>query len=240
MSTVCLYPSPLPRLRLPATGRRRGADRLVAANRPTNKASHRSIIADPKNPALYTNRALARLKLQLWEDAITDCQTCLALAPGSMKAHYYLSMAQVPLGLLDDALKNAVHAHDLCVELQDRSIANTTAQVLLCKKAQWVEMERRRAREGQQLENELLDMVLREREETLKDETDPSTRAEITEEYDEKVRALRDVFERARTAEQKHRKAPPDWAIDDISFGFMVDPVLVSFLAPGYSTLSGG
>ena len=154
-----------------------------------------------------------------------------------MKAHYYLSMAQVPLGLLDDALKNALRAHELCVELQDRSISNTTAQVLVCKKAQWIEMERRRKREGQQLENELLEMVDRERERTLKDETDQSTRAEIMDEYNEKLKALQDVFERARMADQKSRKVPPDWAIDDISFGFMVDPVLVSLLTLSYFTL---
>jgi STIP1 family protein 1 len=37
---------------------------------------------------------------------------------------------------------------------------------------------------------------------------------------------LRDVFERAR-AESDKRREVPEWAIDDISFGIMVDPVVV-------------
>jgi hypothetical protein len=39
---------------------------------------------------------------------------------------------------------------------------------------------------------------------------------------------MRDVFEKARPKEEKRRQVP-DWAIDDISFCVMVDPVIVSF-----------
>jgi STIP1 family protein 1 len=41
------------------------------------------------------------------------------------------------------------------------------------------------------------------------------------------MEALRGVFEAARPKEEKRREVP-DWAVDDISFCVMVDPVIVS------------
>src|SRR5688500_16421760 len=97
---------------------------------------------------------MARLKLQLWESVIADCQACLGLTPDNMKAHYYLSQAQLSLRDYDAALDNAKRAHELCVASGDKSLAAITAQVLRCKKERWDWMEKRRIREGQALENE--------------------------------------------------------------------------------------
>jgi STIP1 family protein 1 len=54
-------------------------------------------------------------------------------------------------------------------------------------------------------------------------------RKEIEAEWEGKMEALRGVFEAARPKEEKRREVP-DWAVDDISFCVMVDPVIVSIL----------
>ncbi|KAB5577874.1 U-box domain-containing protein [Coniochaeta sp. 2T2.1] len=185
----------------------------------------KAIIADPKNPALYTNRAMARLKMSLWDSVITDCNDCLALAPDNMKAHYYLSQAHLALRDYGDALDHAQRAHELCVATNDKSLSAVTAQVLKCKKERWEDMDRRRRREGSELESEVLAMMERERDEVLRDIMDEGERREVEGEWAQKIATMKTVFEKARAAEERRRKVP-EWAIDEISFGVMVDPVI--------------
>jgi hypothetical protein len=56
----------------------------------------------------------------------------------------------------------------------------------------------------------------------------------VEEEWRGKIERMREVFERARPKEERRRQVP-DWAIDDISFCVMVDPVIVS---PGIPLVS--
>ncbi|PHH86968.1 hypothetical protein CDD83_9485 [Cordyceps sp. RAO-2017] len=190
-----------------------------------------AILADPKSPALYTNRAMARLKLRLWDSVIADCNTCLALAdPNNMKAHYYLAQAQLAIGDYDAALANALRAHAECVAANDRSLAAITAIVLRCKHDRWLDRDRRRRREAQDLERDLLDLLDRTRDDMLAgaaddDADDDVERDAIRDEYRQKAARLRDVFERAREQSERPRQVP-EWAIDDISFGMLVDPVI--------------
>lgn len=186
-----------------------------------------SILADPKNPALFTNRAMARLRLCLWDSVISDCNTCLALAPDSLKAHYYLSMAQLAIGDYDAALNSAHSAHSLAAQTNDKSLAAVTAAVLRCKKERWEDRERKRKRQGQELEQELLELLGKRRDDLLAAETDNIERNSIQDESVYKMVMLQQVFERARAPPDRLRQVP-EWAIDDISFGFMVDPVIVS------------
>jgi STIP1 family protein 1 len=187
------------------------------------------IIADPKNPALYTNRAMARLKMSLWDSVIADCNDCLRLGQDNMKAHYYLSQAYLSLHNYADALDHAQRAHELCVRANDKSLASITAQVLKCKKERWEDMERRRRREGNDLEAEVIAMMQRERDEALQDRMEDGERREVEAEWEQKLATMRRVFEKARAAEERRRKVP-NWAIDDISFMVMVDPVMVSLV----------
>lgn len=191
-----------------------------------------SIIADDSNPALYTNRAMARLKLEMWDSAISDCMICLKLSGDkNMKAHYYLSQAQLQLGDYESSLQSALSAHKLCAESNDRSLPSVTAQVLLCKQKRWEEREKRRIRQGQELERETIALMEHERDETIKfceSEIDQRT---VREEWDQKIEQLKSTFERARPESEKKRTVP-DWAIDDISFCIMVDPVMVSVIPP--------
>ncbi|UKZ66245.1 uncharacterized protein TrAtP1_007419 [Trichoderma atroviride] len=185
----------------------------------------KAIIVDPKNPALYTNRAMARLKLGDWESVITDCQTCLGLAPQNMKAHYYLAQAQLSIGDFDSALNNALAAHKICATMNDKSLGAITNIVLRCKKDRWEDREKKRLRQERELEEEMLAMLVRDRNDMLKAESDETERSIIADEADEKMKTLSKVFENARQQSLKRREVP-DWAIDDISFAIMVDPVV--------------
>lgn len=231
---------PHPSLRSPAAGAPRlSRGRLITCSftllHPTTPHSNLwipprltspSIIADPKNAALYTNRALARLKLQLYDSVIDDCQRCLELKPGNMKAYYYLSQAQLALRDYDAALQNALRAHEICAVTADKSLGAVTSQVLSCKKARWEDRERRRIREGIELENETLALLEREKAAMLAGVESELERRDIETEWDQKIAAMKRTFEAARAADSKRREVP-DWAIDEIGFGIMVDPVIV-------------
>ena len=168
---------------------------------------------------------MARLKLSYWESVITDCVACLALAPDNMKANYYLAQAQLSICDFDGALESAKKAHALCVATADKSLGAVTNLVLKCKKERWDDLERKRIRETKGLEREVLDMLARDRDEMLMETDDDLERREIEEESEAKINRMIAVFEKARSENEKRREVP-EWAIDDISFGIMVDPVV--------------
>jgi STIP1 family protein 1 len=148
-----------------------------------------------------------------------------------MKAHYYMSRAHLALHDFDDALKHAKVAHELCISSGDNSLTFTTTQVLRCKKDRWEHMERLRVHEGTELESEVLAMMERERDVVLQEPNGEVYRKDIEQEWERRISQMHQVFEKARTAGGKRRDVP-DWAIDDISFGIMVDPVIVGSLSP--------
>ncbi|EHK18006.1 uncharacterized protein TRIVIDRAFT_159562 [Trichoderma virens Gv29-8] len=185
----------------------------------------KAIIADAKNPALYTNRAMARLKLGHWESVIADCQTCLALSPQNMKAHYYLAQAQLSICDYDSALENALAAHKLCATTNDKSLGAVTTMVLRCKKDRWGDREKKRLRMEREVEDRMLALLRKDRDDMLATEGDETERSIIEEETNQHMALLSSVFEAARAQNQKKREVP-DWAIDDISFDIMVDPVI--------------
>lgn len=179
---------------------------------------------------------MARLKLSLWDSAIADCQACLKLNGESMKAHYYLSQAYLELRAYDDAVAHANRAREICAVTNDKSLAQVTTLVLRCKKDRWDDAEKKRKREHKELEEDVLATMQREKEDALRMMASPDAagaagaasdgdRRQVAEEWDAKMEQLAKVFEAARTNEEKRREVP-EWAIDDITFGFMVDPVM--------------
>jgi STIP1 homology and U-box containing protein 1 len=160
-----------------------------------------------------------------------DCQACLGLGSESMKAYYYLAQAQIALHDFDEALKNALKAHEICVSAGDKSLSAITALVLRCKKERWDVMEKRRIRENQSLEDEMLELMEKERENNLETAQGEIDKKEIDIEWKNKMDELKRIFEKARAADSKRREVP-DWVVDDISFGIMVDPVIVSAESP--------
>ncbi len=178
---------------------------------------------------------MARLKLALWESVITDCQSVLALPAGTaagaatLKAHYYLCQAQLALHDAEAALASGLAAHALCAATNDKSLPAVTAAVLLAKKARWEQRERRRSYDEKALERDVLRLLAAEREADVAaalDEGGESERQAVEDEATAKEARARAVFDRSRQLARDGRREVPDWAIDDISFGFMVDPVV--------------
>ncbi|KAI1815833.1 U-box-domain-containing protein [Poronia punctata] len=183
------------------------------------------IIADDAEPTLYTNRAMARIKLQQYDSAIWDCQICIKLGGANMKAHFIQSQCLLALQDYDGALENALKAHRLGAEANDKSLTSLTNQVLRCKKERWEDKEKKRSREAQEIEGEVSALMERERDALYSACDDELERSQIKEEWDQKMESLRVIFEKARAESEKKREVP-EWAIDDISFGIMVDPVV--------------
>ncbi|KAK7735547.1 hypothetical protein SLS53_007460 [Cytospora paraplurivora] len=184
-----------------------------------------AIIADPKDPRLYTNRAMTRVKLQRWEDAISDCQACLSLSPVNMKALFQMAQAQLELRDFDVALENAKRAHEIAARNEDKSLGAITQLVLRCKKERWDDRERTRLRQRSELEGEVLELLGRERAQAVAECADEGERRDVEAEWDAKLATMRSTF-RLAEGEQGRRRKVPDWAIDDITFGIMVDPVI--------------
>ncbi|TDZ18032.1 STIP1-like proteiny and U box-containing protein 1 [Colletotrichum orbiculare MAFF 240422] len=185
----------------------------------------KAIINSPKSPALYTNRAMARLKLELWESVIADCESCIGLDPNNFKAYYYLSQAQLALEDYEAAVTSAVVAHEHCFKAGDKSLAAVTIQVRRAKKERWDWREARRVRQSHDLEKHVVSQMEKERDQALQDVTDDSERGDIEKEFDDRIQAITEVFEKSRPTAEKLRPVP-NWAICDISLEFFVDPVI--------------
>ncbi|RDW90965.1 hypothetical protein BP5796_02130 [Coleophoma crateriformis] len=180
----------------------------------------KAIQHDTSNPLLYTNRSLASLKLAHYPLVVSDCQTCIALAPPVttlLKAYYQLAQALQNTSQPIDALKAALKAHELCLDeictggKGANNIGPITELVLRCKKESWEVKEREReAREGGLLQDCIRGLEASGME--------PGVLAS-------KIEDLRKTFEDAGHKEARRREVP-DWCIDDISFAVMVDPVV--------------
>ncbi|KAI6085739.1 U-box-domain-containing protein [Hypoxylon rubiginosum] len=197
------------------------AKNFIAAESLYSKA----IIANSRIPSLYTNRAMARLNMGFYDSAIADCKTSLRLNPVHLKGYFILSQCQLSIGDGKEALQNALKGHQLCAESNDKSLGLVTQQVLRCKKELWDQEERRRLRETGELENELLGLMSQQLLADRNSCHSKSEREQVTEEYGKKMALLQSTFEKARASAEKKREVP-DWAIDEISFAVMIDPVM--------------
>lgn len=186
-----------------------------------------SILADPTDPKLYTNRAMARCKLQHWADAIADCQTCLTITPENSKAAFYMAEAQLGIQDYDNALETAKRAYELFSHTEDgiKSLSLASKLILRCRQERWEDKERRRSRERSDLEKELVSSLENERDTAVASTMDDMEAADIRKEWDAKIDTLKKTFELAAGEEGKRRKVP-EWAIDDITFSIIVDPVI--------------
>ena len=45
-----------------------------------------ALLLEPRSPALLCNRALSRIRLKQWDEAIFDCNECLKVDPDNAKA----------------------------------------------------------------------------------------------------------------------------------------------------------
>jgi Tfp pilus assembly protein PilF len=76
-----------------------------------------------ETPALYANRAIARMRRGLWEEAMDDCRQVLRLDPQHAKAHARMGRCYFELGQLveaDKAYNRAAEIDPNLKELQSR------------------------------------------------------------------------------------------------------------------------
>lgn len=168
---------------------------------------------------------MASLKLTPpnYTQVAADSRISIDLLPKNLKAYFFLAQAQIELGMCEKALNSAKTAHELCVEeclmvpmgKGSSNIEKITALVLRCKKEWWEEQETERLHRRGGLLTELVGHLQKGGEGS---------------ETEEKVGELKSVFEMAKIGgEDAKRRKVPDWAIDDITFSVMLDPVIVCY-----------
>lgn len=196
-----------------------GNQAFQRADYPTAESHYtRAITHDPTNPTLFTNRALTRLRLSRLPEVISDAERALELKPpppGQLKAYTYLGQAHLVLGNAKAALKASRRAYELAVETHSPSIGGIAESVLRAKKAVWEQSERQRIIEEQSTLRKLLQIIDR----------DSRQQNSSSDEASELKREVEAVFARA-DAERCRRREVPDYLVDQISFGIMLDPVI--------------
>lgn len=193
----------------------------------------KAITADPSAPLLYTNRAMARIKLGMFEGVVNDCDESLRLLPHNMKAFYYRCQALYELKQPIEALEAAKKAYELAANSNDhaweRSMGNIVSWVLKCKKAVWEKREAARLRERDPLRTEIQELMQRECEREIADVENESDKEYIRALWRDKLQRVEKVWE-ASNGREGIRREVPDWMVDDITFAIMHDPVIVSAL----------
>ena len=148
-------------------------------------------------------------------------------------------MAQAQLGLRhpNEALSSALTAYEFCLRDADPSLGIVAALVLEAKKLKWEAREKERLRKRCPLMLELEEALGRAGRKEVEEVRGRIDSGEISaldgeEEVEEleretlgKVEELRSVFAVADPANAKRREVP-DYMIDNITFGFMHDPVV--------------
>ncbi|KAH8151150.1 uncharacterized protein LAJ45_04852 [Morchella importuna] len=195
-----------------------------------------AIIRDSTNAAFFTNRALARLKMEMFEDVINDCLKAIELSPSNMKAYSYLGQAQLALNHPSEALHSSMTAYELAITQRSPSVASIAAACLDAKKKRWEQREEKRRERECQLMLKMTDIIERDADRAV-DELLKKGRMnngniniseqeeEIRHEAKERVRTLEDVFGKAEAVRCARREVP-DYLIDNITFSIMLDPVI--------------
>jgi STIP1 family protein 1 len=161
-----------------------------------------------------------------------------------MKAHYYKAQALLELDKPKEAEEEAKKAYEMCKSGIDKrwekSLSNAASLVLRSKKAVWEKREKSKARVQEELLDELVNGLENKRDEEIEDLLDPERQEELEyqkdlvdkkkkvhETWDPKIEELKRVWDLAEENGKKSRQVP-DWVVDDITFGIMFDPVIVS------------
>lgn len=204
------------------------ASRFFRSNDPAQAEAlyTKAILLDPSAPMLYTNRAMARLKLGLLQGVLEDCASSLAIKEkANMKARHYGAQALMGLGRGREALKEAMEAYKIAVKEEAGSLGSVVLVVLKCKKVAWEEREAERIAGTEGVKGKVVEGLRRDLEKRLEG-VEEGQREGVRKEGEEMIEEVERVWVEAGRAEKK--RVVPDWAVDDITFSFMVDPVIVS------------
>ncbi|KAI5848826.1 hypothetical protein BZA05DRAFT_87935 [Tricharina praecox] len=170
-----------------------------------------AIIKDPTNAAFFTNRALARTRMEQWKAVVEDCEKAIDLLPSSLKAYTYLGVALLHLNRPGESFSMSQRAYQLAISQRSPSISAIAASCLQAKKVKWEHAERERVLRESALLRVTCEAVMQG--------------GGDDEEKVDRCRRLEDVFGRAE-AVRLQKRTVPDYLIDNITFGVMWDPVI--------------
>lgn len=197
----------------------------------------KAIQKDSTNAKFFTNRAMARLKLEAWDNCIDDCLKSIDLENDNMKGYYYLAQAQLAMHHPNEAYHSALTAYEICIKTSNSSAGSVSSLVLQAKKEKWEAKEKDRIRRHSELLTELEDglghvaayekhsITARIKNGEISQSDGEEEMKEVEDSTRRKIEELQNIF---AISDPKHlqRREVPDYLIDGISFAIMHDPVV--------------
>ncbi|KAG0738980.1 hypothetical protein G6F57_000187 [Rhizopus arrhizus] len=168
-----------------------------------------AIIKDSSVPVYYTNRALCYLKLEKYDQVISDCRRAIELDPNIVKGYYLLGQALTENKQHTEALNKLKIGYELAIQQK--------------VKYKWEDDEAIRLEKESELLRYVKGLVEKERNESLNNEMDEEAIDTINYKANERLREVENVFVQSR--ENATRREIPDAYLDKISFNIMHDPV---------------
>ncbi|CAO3693334.1 hypothetical protein G6F70_007219 [Rhizopus microsporus] len=183
-----------------------------------------AIIKDASVPVYYTNRAICYLKLEKYDQVISDCRKAIELDPQLVKAYYLLGQALTEKKQHTEALNKLKIGYQLAIQQKVKYVNDILQALLLARKKKWEDDEAIRLEKESELLRYVKGLIEKERKELLEKEgTDEEAVDTINYNIDEKLRKVENVFVQSR--ENATRRDIPDAYLDKISFNIMHDPV---------------
>jgi hypothetical protein len=137
------------------------------------------------------------------------------------------------LGRGKEALEEAMKAYEIAANEEAASLGSVVSVVLKCKKAAWDEREQERLAGAEGVKGKVVEGLRRDLERRVEG-SEEAEKERVRKEGEEMIEEVERVWVEAGKAEKK--RVVPDWAVDDITFSFMVDPVIVSNILPSSPT----
>jgi len=193
----------------------------------------KALIKNDKVTAIYTNRALCYLKLELWENVIKDCKLALELDHRTTKAHYFMGQALTELDKFDEAIQSFAQAIETAKEKKEHFGDDLHLALRKAKKRKLAKAEEIRVAEEIELQSLLTKLLLEDKErkkqailEPLDDgvvEIDKQSDA-LEQKYGLHLETVNDMFR--QLDDRRRERDVPDYLCGKISFEIMKDPVI--------------
>ncbi|CAG8461639.1 15131_t:CDS:1 [Funneliformis caledonium] len=203
-----------------------------------------AIAQNPRNAVYYTNRALCYLKLNKYDNVISDCETAISIDANSVKGHYMIGQALTEKEEFGLAISHLQKAYDHAIIDKVAFSAEIIQALLNARKKKWeVENQRRQKSESETLKY-IKGLINAEREKQLQKVTQSkgsigSTFSklvnshpmeiqdkinQINRAHDERLSQIEQVF--VQSEENLRQGEIPEYFLDKISFNVMHDPVI--------------
>jgi STIP1 family protein 1 len=184
-----------------------------------------SILKNPREPTLFSNRALVRLKLESWAGAEHDSRIAVDLYglknPAAIKITYYLAQALLGLQKPGEAYDVALPAYRHSLEIRNPNSEVLSRTILRAKQAIWAAKETARLRDLNETLKRVEEMLESELEGELR-QLEESYQAgeighigyvedqkELKRETEKRIQDVRDAFGTASSGDMKERVSCP-------------------------------